>query len=108
MGGEEMLTVDQYAFIRTARRVYGKGIREIARDTGHSRNTVKKALRGEHEGYSARGRQPFPALGPYLATIERWLPIPGKTSTCSGGFRPLVPGQTIHAFRSKASSPVGA
>jgi transposase len=68
-----MLTVDQYGFIRTAQRVYGKGIREIARDTGHSRNTVKKALRGEHEGYSARGRQPFPALGPYLATIERWL-----------------------------------
>lgn len=65
--------MDQYAFIRIAHRVYGKGIREIARDTGHSRNTVKKALRGEYEGYSARGKQPFPALGPYLATIDRWL-----------------------------------
>jgi transposase len=65
--------VDQYAFIRTAHRVYGKGIREIARATGHSRNTVKKALRGEHEGYSSRGMQPFPALGPYVTTIERWL-----------------------------------
>jgi transposase len=68
-----MLTVDQYAFIRIANRVYGKGIREIARDTGHSRNTVKKALRGEYGGYRARGRQPFPALGPYLTTIDRWL-----------------------------------
>ena len=65
--------MDQYAFIRIAHRVYGKGIREIARDTGHSRNTVKKALRGEYGGYSGRGRQPFPALGPYLATIDRWL-----------------------------------
>jgi predicted transcriptional regulator len=68
-----MLTVDQYAFIRIAQRVYGKGIREIARETGHSRNTVKKALRGEHWGYSVRQRQAYPSLGPYLVTIDRWL-----------------------------------
>jgi transposase len=68
-----MMTVDQYAFIRIAHRVYGKGVREIARETGHSRNTIKKALRGEHEGYRDRGSQPFPALGPHLATIDRWL-----------------------------------
>lgn len=65
--------MDQYAFIRIAHRVYGKGVREISRDTGHSRNTVKKALRGEHEGYGTRERQPFPVLGPYLTTINRWL-----------------------------------
>ena len=39
-----MLKVDQYDYIRTAHRVYGKTIRQIARDTGHSRNTIKKAL----------------------------------------------------------------
>jgi len=39
-----MTTVDQYNYIRTAHRVYGKKIREIVRDTGHSRNTVRKAL----------------------------------------------------------------
>ena len=65
--------MDQYAFIRIAHRVYGKGIREITRDTGHSRNTVRKALQGEYQRYSDRERQPFPALGPYLATIDRWL-----------------------------------
>ena len=32
-----MLTVDQYEYIRIAHRVYGKGIRQIARDTGHSK-----------------------------------------------------------------------
>jgi hypothetical protein len=53
--------------IRIARRVYDKGIREIARETGHSRNTVRKALEGEYEGYSPRKKQPFPALGPYLS-----------------------------------------
>ena len=40
-----MLMVDQYEYIRTAHRVYGKKIREITRETGHSRNTIKKALR---------------------------------------------------------------
>jgi transposase len=39
-----MLMVDQYEYIRIAHRVYGKKIREIARETGHSRNTIKKGI----------------------------------------------------------------
>jgi len=68
-----MITVDQYNYIRTAHRVYGKKIREIARDTGHSRNTVRKALSEEHCGYSTRENQPYPVLGPYLDIIDKWL-----------------------------------
>jgi transposase len=68
-----MITVDQYNYIRTAHRVYGKKIRAIARDTGHSRNTVRKALSKEHCGYSARKDQPYPVLGQYLDIIDRWL-----------------------------------
>ncbi|MDO9528050.1 MAG: IS21 family transposase [Syntrophales bacterium] len=68
-----MITVDQYNYIRTAHRVYGKKIRAIARDTGHSRNTVRKALSKELCDYSARKDQPYPALGPYLDIIDRWL-----------------------------------
>jgi transposase len=68
-----MLKVDQYNYIRTAYRVYGKKIREIARETGHSKNTIKKALRGEYRGYPVRKRQAYPVLGPYMATIDRWL-----------------------------------
>ena len=68
-----MLTVDQYEYIRIAHRVYGKTIREITRETGHSRNTVKKVLKNEHIGYSLRQSQPFPSLGPYLGTIDKWL-----------------------------------
>jgi len=68
-----MITVDQYSYIRTAHRVYGKKIREIARDTRHSRNTVKKALRVEYSGYSARETQPYPVLGLYVDIIDRWL-----------------------------------
>ena len=68
-----MLKMDQYELIRTAHRVYGKNISEIVRETGHSRSTVKKALRGEFSGYTQRQSQPYPALGPYLAVIETWL-----------------------------------
>mgnify|MGYP001131818640 CR=1 FL=1 len=68
-----MLKVDQYEFIRTAHRVYGKSISELARLTGHSRNTVKKAIRCEPWGYKERAEQPFPSLGPFLAIIDQWL-----------------------------------
>jgi len=37
--------MDQYEFIRTAHRIYGKNISELSRVTRHSRNTVKKAIR---------------------------------------------------------------
>jgi transposase len=68
-----MLKVDQYSYIRTAHRVYGKKIKQIARETGHSKNTIKKVLRGEYSGYKPRLKQPFPILGPYLKIIDKWL-----------------------------------
>ena len=74
-----MLKVDQYDYIRTAHRVYGKTIRQIARDTGHSKNTVKKALRSQFVGYQPRAQQPYPVLGPYLSIIDRWLKADKKS-----------------------------
>ena len=68
-----MLTVDQYSYIRTAHRIYGKAIKQIARETGHSKNTVKKVLRGEYNSYKARIGQPYPVLGPYIKSIDQWL-----------------------------------
>jgi transposase len=65
--------MDQYEFVRTAHRIYGKNISELARMTGHSRNTVKKAIRGEPWGYKERKQQSFPALGSYLPIITEWL-----------------------------------
>ena len=58
--------MDQYEFIRTAHRVYGKNISELSRMTGHSRNTVKKAIRGETWKYRERENQPFPVLDPHI------------------------------------------
>ncbi len=65
--------MDQYELIRTAHRVYGKSGRDIARETGHSRNTIKKALHGQPWNYGPRRTQPYPVLGPYLGIIDGWL-----------------------------------
>jgi hypothetical protein len=55
--------MDQYEFIRTAHRVYGKNITELARETGHSRNTVKKAIRVSLGGIrSGRLSLPLPLV----------------------------------------------
>ncbi|MDO9567665.1 MAG: IS21 family transposase [Candidatus Desulfaltia sp.] len=68
-----MLKVDQYDYIRIAYRVYRKKIKQIARETGHSRNTIKKVLRSEHSGYKSRIKQPYPVLELYLNIIDKWL-----------------------------------
>ena len=60
-------------YIRIGHRVYGKGIREIARETGHDRKTIRKVLRGEPSGYGRRQSQPYPVLGAYLRLIDSWL-----------------------------------
>lgn len=65
--------MDQYEFIRTAHRIYGKNITELAKQTGHSRNTIKKAIRGEPWGYKEREYQNSPVLGPYQSIIDGWL-----------------------------------
>ena len=65
--------MNQYEVVRTAHRVYGQSISELSRITGHSRNTIKKAIRGEPWGYKEREHQPFPALAPFMEVIEGWL-----------------------------------
>jgi len=65
--------MDQYEYIRIAHRVYGKGIRQIQRETGHDRKTIRKALQGEPYGYAERGFQPSPVIGPYREIIGGWL-----------------------------------
>jgi hypothetical protein len=54
---ERMIRMDQYSFIRTAHRVYGKSIRQISRETGHSRETTRKVLRQEPYVYTPRQQQ---------------------------------------------------
>lgn len=65
--------MDRYELVRTAHRVYGRNITEVSEMTGHSRNTVRKALNGELWGYKERVHQAFPVLEPYLPFIDTWL-----------------------------------
>ena len=65
--------MDQYGYIRTAVRVYDKGIRELSKETGHSRVTIRKVLRKERTGYTTRKHQVYPVLEGYLKIIGGWL-----------------------------------
>jgi len=68
-----VINLNQYEYIRTSKRFYGKSISEIHRETGHSRNTIRKVLNGEYKGYTKRQKQPYPILGPHLKRIEKWI-----------------------------------
>jgi len=68
-----MIKVSQYDYVRIAQRVYGKQIKEIARETGHSKNTVKRILSSQYTGYKPREHQPHPVLEQYIPIIDGWL-----------------------------------
>ena len=69
-----MLTVAQYEVIRRKVLVDGLSQRVVARELGHSRKTVQKAL--EHPlppGYRRKQPRARPVLEPVTAIIEAWL-----------------------------------
>src|SRR5262245_13744291 len=69
-----MLVVETIGRIRRERFVKGKSIKEIARDLGVSRNTVRKVLRsGETRFEYEREVQPRPKLGRWTEELERLL-----------------------------------
>lgn len=68
-----MLNMDQYELIKTAHRFYGKSIREIAKEFGHSRKTVRKALQEVHPQYKRKKERECPVMSPYRAVILEWL-----------------------------------
>jgi transposase len=76
-----VLEVRRWAEIRRMKEVDGLSIHEIARHTGHDRNTVRRALRSE--GPPRYQRLPRPSkLDPFKDEIMRLLQqdarIPGK------------------------------
>ena len=68
-----MLKMSQYELIKTAYRVYGKSIREIAREYGHSRKTVRKAIREVSPAYEQKRERVHPVMDPYCDVILSWL-----------------------------------
>ena len=69
-----MLVVETIARIRREHFVKGKTIKEIARDLGVSRNTIRKVLRsGETSFEYQRTVQPRPKLGRWTAELDTIL-----------------------------------
>jgi transposase len=73
MEGKDVLTVDDYGAIRRAHRD-GESIRQIARDYGHSRNTIRKIhSHSEPNPEPATRSRSAPVLGTYQAFIDQTL-----------------------------------
>jgi transposase len=69
-----MIQVEDREHIRRAYYVEGKGIRQIARELGHSRPTVRQAIESaEPSPYTRDVARPAPVLGPYRASLDRLL-----------------------------------
>ena len=64
--------MDQFELIRTASRVYGKSIRQIGRETGHHRVTIRKALAGKEAQYRRQEKPRAPVMDPVAKTVEQW------------------------------------
>ena len=69
-----MIQVEEREQIRRAYYVDGKSVRQIARELGHSRRTVRQAIESAEPGeYTLRVPRPAPVLGPYKASLDRLL-----------------------------------
>jgi transposase len=74
-----MLIVETIGRIRREHFVKGKTIKEIVRDLGISRNTVRKALRSEETSFVyGRDSQPPPKLGPWSKKLDDLLETNAK------------------------------
>ena len=65
--------MDQYEWVRTAHRVYKKSIRQIAREAGHMRRTVRKVLAGQDPKYRREKEPACPVMDPVAGIVEGWL-----------------------------------
>jgi transposase len=70
-----VISVETIGKIRRRHVVKGESISKIARETGLSRNTVKRYLRNAvlEPRYSPRLHQVQPKLGPFVARLEDLL-----------------------------------
>ena len=90
-----MLVVETIARIRREHFVKGKTIKEIARDLGVSRNTVRRVLRsGETSFEYERTVQPRPKLGRWTAELDELLDGNGQAGSRAVDADPGLRGAT--------------
>ena len=69
-----MLTVDHYELIRREVEINGKTQRQAAKELGHSRKTVSKALKLRlPPGYQLTEPREKPVIEPVRHIIDAWL-----------------------------------
>lgn len=69
-----MITVNEKEEIRRAHYLEGKSIRQIQREMGFHRETIRKALEGgEVPRYELQEPRPSPVLDPVKPVIDQWL-----------------------------------
>ena len=69
-----MITVEDKEIIRRAYYIEHKSIRQIQRESGYHRKTIRKALDdGMVPEYNEKEPRPTPALTPVKGIIDHWL-----------------------------------
>ncbi len=69
-----MLTVEHYELIRREVEIKGKSQRQVAKDLGHSRKTVAKALKHRlPPGYQLTEPRDKPVLDPVRPILDAWI-----------------------------------
>jgi transposase len=69
-----MITVEKKEQIRRAHYIEGKSIRQIRRETGYHRDTIRKTLTdGMVPEYKLERARPKPVLAPVKPIIDQWL-----------------------------------
>ena len=63
--------MDQYELMRTAQRVYKKSIRQISRETGHTRKTIRKVLQGLEPKYRRKEEPACVVMDPVAVHCPR-------------------------------------
>ena len=62
------------AKLRRLHYVKGVTIKELVRQTGVSRNTIRRVLRSDEAGHNYQRKiQPMPVLSAYMDTLTLWL-----------------------------------
>ena len=84
-----MIQVEQKETIRRLYFIKRHSVRQIAKELGHSRKTIKKAIADAAvPQYRLAAGRPSLAMGPYLDTIKTWLEVDKS--------RPLKQRHTAH------------
>ena len=104
-GSEGMLTVDHYELIRRKVVIEGKSQRDVAKELGHSRETIAKALKLRiPPGYRLSKPRPRPVIEPVTDVLMICDNLRNALSCAIGGRSiPRQPGPAVYPLHPERS-----